>query len=359
MTGGGIKASVIIVNYEGRADLEDCLPSVCNQSIDDYEVILVDNHSDDGSVAYVRDEFPEVRVIVNDENRWYAGGNNDGLAVAGGEYLVMLNPDVEVDYEWLEQLLAPFEDDDVAGTVGLTTSRIVKFDDRSTLNTCGNRAHYTGLGFCRGLDEPVGSYPERETVPAVSGSAFAMRRDVYEAIGGFDETFEMYYEDLDLSWQARLAGYDILYVPESVVYHKYELEIPDWKLFNMERNRYLILLKHLRRETLLRLLPGLLLTELLVWVYAALNGPAGLRKKAASWGWLWANREHVRQLRRETQERRERPDEELVDEMDVGIPLDQFGITGVPHRLLAPVVRAGYAPWHGLAGGREPRSPNS
>lgn len=349
MSSGGVRASVIIVNYEGKADLEDCLPSVCDQRIDDYEIIFVDNGSSDGSVEYVRSEFPEVRILANEENRWYAGGNNDGLAMARGDYLVVLNPDVEVDEAWLEQLLAPFDDDEVDESVGLTTSRIVKFGDRETLNTCGNHAHYTGLGFCRGLDEPVESYSEPERVPAVSGSSFAMRRDVYEAIGGFDETFEMYYEDLDLSWRARLAGYDILYVPESVVYHKYELAIPDWKLFNMERNRYLILLKHLRGSTLLRLLPGLLLTEVLVWLYATISGGAALRMKAASWWWLLLNRASVLESRRKIQALRERPDSELVAAMNVGLPLDQFGVTEVPRRLVSPVVRALYWPWQQLA----------
>jgi GT2 family glycosyltransferase len=353
MPDGSVQASVIIVNYEGKDDLEECLPSVCDQSFDEYEVILVDNDSSDGSVEYVREEFPDVRVLANDENRWYPGGNNDGLAIARGEYLVILNPDVEVAHDWLEALLEPLEDDTVDPSVGLTTSRVVRFDDRTTLNTCGNLAHYTGLGFCRGLDEPVASYPERERVPAVSGSAFAMRRDVYEAIGGFDETFQMYFEDLDLSWRARLAGYEILYVPASIVYHKYDLTIPAWKLFNMERNRYLILLKHLRRSTLLRLLPGLLLTEMLVWVYAALNGVGALRQKAASWWWLWGNRDSIVEKRDETQVLRKRSDAALLAEMTAGLPLEQFGITGSVHRVLSPIVRAAYWPWHRLATWRD------
>lgn len=346
MVVGGIRASIIIVNYDGQEDLEECLPSVCNQSIDDYEVIVVDNDSDDGSVSFVREHFPEVRVVANEENRWYPGGNNDGMERARGEYIVILNPDVEVERDWLEQLLAPFEDNP---QVGATTSRIVKFDDRSKLNTCGNFAHYTGLGFCRGLNESVESQTRRERVPAVSGSAFAIRREVYEEIGGFDELFQMYYEDLDFSWRIRLAGYDILHVPESVVYHKYDLSIPDWKLCNMERNRYLILLKHLRQRTLLRLLPGLLITELLVWLYAALQGPETLRKKAASWLWLWRNRGTVREKRQAVQKVRDRSDRELLADMNVTIPVKQFGISGLPRRALASLVTLGYWPWHRLA----------
>lgn len=345
-----VKASVILVNYNGRDDLATCLPSIQSQSIDAaYEVIVVDNDSDDGSVAFVRDRFPDVRVVENHENRWFSGGNNDGVAVANGRYLVFVNPDAEVDHDWLETLLAPFESANDDRDIGLTTSRIVRADDRTRLNTCGNVAHYTGLGFCRGLDERVDAYAETERVAAVSGCSFAMRRDVYEKIGGFDETFEMYLGDLDLSWRARLAGYDIVYVPESVVYHEYELAVPDWKLFNLERNRYLVLLKHLRAGTLARLLLGLLLTELLVWVYAAWHGGDTLRAKASAWVWLWHNRADVREKRRRIQALRERSDRELLAAMEVALPLDQLGVPGRLRGILDPLVRLAYRPWHRLA----------
>lgn len=341
-----VKASIIVVNYNSRNDLEACLPSVCSQSIDDYEVIVIDNDSTDDSISYVREEFPDVRLIPNAENRWYAGGNNVGLEAARGEYLVILNPDVEVDHEWLEHLLEPFDRD---ATVGLTTSRVVRFDDRSRLNTCGNRAHYTGLGFCRGLNEPVDTYSDKERVPAVSGCAFAIRRDMYEQIGGFDETFEMYLEEMDLSWRARLAGYDIVHVPSSIVYHKYELSVSPQKLFRLERNRYLVLCKHLTVRTLLVLLPSLLLTEVLVWMYAARYGWRGLARKGHAWQWLWANRRAIVAKRQRVQALRERSDRELLAAMDVALPLDQLGVPRRLQGMLDPLVRLAYRPWHRLA----------
>lgn len=351
ITGWGmsVEASVIIVNHNGRDDLATCLPSVLSQSIDvSYEVILVDNDSDDGSVAFVRDRFPDVRVVENDANRWFSGGNNDGLAIANGTYLAFVNPDADVDDDWLETLLAPFESDD-DHDVGLTTSRIVRGDDRTRLNTCGNVAHYTGLGFCRGLDERVDAYPDAEQVGAVSGCSFAMARDVYDAIGGFDETFEMYLEDIDISWRARLAGYDIVYVPESVVYHEYELGVPAWKLFNLERNRYLVLLKHLRTGTLARLLPGLLLTELFVWLFAASRGGDTVLAKASAMKWLWQHRSTVRDKRERVQTLRERTDRELLAGLAVGLPLDQLGVPSGLRPILDPLVRAMYRPWYWLA----------
>jgi GT2 family glycosyltransferase len=339
MSSESVEVSVIIVCYNNEADLGTCLSSVCDQSLDDYEVIVVDNGSTDGSVQYVRDHHPEVRLVENESNRWFTGGNNDGVAAARGEYLAFVNPDVAVEPDWLEELIRPLRDDE---SVGLSTSRIVRYGEPDRLNACGNVAHYTGLGFCRGLDDGPKAYSTQESVPAVSGCSFAVRRSVYEEVGGFDELFEMYYEDLDLSWRVQLAGYDIVTAPESVLYHKYEFSIPEWKLFNMERNRYMILLKHLRRGTLLRLAPGLLLTELLIWAYAAMSGRESLRSKAATWVWIARNREEIGRSRRETQRLRERSDGELLSRLDRTIPVEQFGLPKTVQRICGPLLTVGY-----------------
>jgi Predicted glycosyltransferases len=177
-----------------------------------------------------------------------------------------------------------------------------------------------------------------------------MRREVYRPeSGGFDEHFQMYYEDLDLSWRARLAGYDIVYVPKSVVYHKYNLSLSGQKLFRVERNRYLVLMKHLRVQTLLLLLPALLLTELLVWVWAANSGMKSLRKKANSWMWLVSHRNSINETSRSVQALRERSDQELLADMDVGLPLDQLGVPKPIRPVLDPLIRLVYRPWHWLA----------
>lgn len=342
MGGDHVTASVIIVNYNGMDDLDDCLRSVCGQDYEStYEVIVVDNDSTDGSVGFVRENFPDVRVVENATNRWFTGGVEDGIAAASGEYLVVLNPDVAVDPDWLRALLAPFTEEE---GVGLTTSRIVQFDAPSRLNTCGNSSHYTGLGFCRGLDAPADDYPDREDVPAISGCSFAIPRRVYDDIGGLDESFEMYLEDMDLSWRARLAGYRIVYVPDSVVYHKYDLSLPSWKLRMYERNRYLLLSKHLEYRTLLLLLPGLLLTEVLVWMYALKTG--SVSSKASAWWWLLRHREQVREKRRSVQALRRRSDHQFLSAMTVRLPVEQFDPPAAG--LLRAVSGLAYLPWYYL-----------
>lgn len=319
-------ASVIIVNKDGKQDLIECISSVENQTLEEREVLLVDNSSSDGSVDFVRSDHPDVRVIQNSCNRWYAGGNNDGFEEANGKYLIILNPDVAVEPDWLEKLIQPLEEDGYSKT-GLSTSKILQYDCRDTINTCGNEAHFTGLGFTRGFGEVSSEFMEQESVPAVSGCSFAMSQSVYEQIGGFDESFEFYYEDLDLSWRARLAGYDIVCNPESVVYHKYERPMPSWRYFNMERNRWLILLKHLEFTSLIKLLPALLLTEILILGYATVLGGGHIQNVIKAWKWIYINRELVLAKRNEIQDLRTIKDEELFRELSFKIPLQRFGIS--------------------------------
>lgn len=340
-----VLASVIIVGYNSRSDLPECLSSVCSQTLNNYEVIFVDNNSDDGSVQFVREEFPSVRVVANTQNRWYAGGNNDGFESARGEYLVVLNPDVAVEDDWLERLIIPLKND---SDLALTTSRIVHYHDPGTLNTCGNMAHFTGLGFCRALGEPADSQPTPKKLGAVSGCSFAMRRDLYEKYGGFDELFEHYLEDVDISWRMRIAGYDILYVPDSVVYHKYDFSLAPWKLFNMERNRYLILLKHLRVRTLLAILPGILLTELLIWGYTLLTGRQAVKSKARSWWWLLTHIPAIKEERNQIQQIRRRPDNEILNNTHLSLPLDQLGMPAPVSKFGNRILEQAYRPWYWL-----------
>ncbi|MFC4550038.1 MULTISPECIES: glycosyltransferase family 2 protein [Halorussus] len=333
------KTSVVVVNKDGKDDLQDCLPSLLAQTAEDYEVIVVDNNSDDGSVEYVTEEHPEVRLVVNDANEWYAGGNNIGFAAAKGEFIAVLNPDVVVEEDWLECLVAPLTD----GQAEITTSKVLYYEDPKKVNTCGNLAHYTGLGFCRGLDCQSSAYTEEEVVPSVSGCAFVITRELLDEIGGFDEDFEFYYEDLDLAWRARLAGRDVLFVPSSVVYHKYDRPLPPWRFYNMERNRYLILLKHLQVRTLILLLPSLLLTELLLWGVAALKGFSHVLAKLRAQYWVMNNLGAIQRKRAAVQRLRKRDDAELIGDATPLIPLARFGVPEPLATWLSTLLKALYS----------------
>ncbi len=303
------KASVIIVNTNELHDLTRCLPSVLDQDYGDYEVLVVDNASTDGSVGFIQREYPGVRLIRNADNLGYVGANNVGFEQGTGEYLVVLNPDTQVERDWLRELVLALEGHPAAG---LATSRILMMGDPQRVNACGNEITFAGITVCRGLGQPADAFEHLEVVSAISGAAFAIKRSVLEEIGPFDEAFFMYYEDTDLSLRAALAGYECLYVPTSVVYHDYAFRFSAWKGFLQERNRLFSWLKNFRWGTLIALVPTLALAEILAWGYVLLQGRDHVRSKAQSYAWLIQNRATIVTARRETQARRKINDRDLL-----------------------------------------------
>jgi len=315
------RASVIIVNYNGREHLGGCLSSLLGEDRQDCQVILVDNASTDGSAEYVEQVFPQVLVIRNEANRGFGQGNNLGAQWAKGKYLAFLNPDTVVEPGWLEALIATLEADPQAG---LATSKILLLADPGRINTCGNEMHYTGLTLCRGMGIDRSTFSDLVEVDAVSGAAFVIRKDVFEALGGFDEAFFLYMEDTDLSWRARLAGYKCFYVPQSIVYHDYTLRFGPAKTFYQERNRYLILLKSLRWPTLIVLLPALLLAELVTWGFVLLRERKRLVNKLRAYAWIVAHWGQVMQSRRQVQALRRVRDRDLIARCTYRLAYEQF-----------------------------------
>jgi GT2 family glycosyltransferase len=303
------RASVIIVNYNGREYLEECLRSLLDEDCRHYEVILVDNASTDGSAEYVERIFPEVSVIRNETNQGFGQGSNLGVRRARGTYLAFLNPDTVVEPGWLEVLIAALEADTLAG---LATSKILLLADPERINTCGNEIHCTGLTLCRGMGMGRNAFADLIEVSAVSGAAFAIRREIFESLGGFDEAFFLYMEDTDLSWRARLAGYRCVYVPQSVVHHDYSLRLGVRKTFYQERNRYLMLLKNLRWRTLLVLLPALLLGEVVTWGFVLLRERRHLANKLQAYAWIVKHWAQVMENRQRTQALRKVRDRDLI-----------------------------------------------
>lgn len=284
-----MRASIVVVSYNSAGYLPHCLGSIAAELGSADELIVVDNGSSDGSADLVAERYPWARLLRG-ENTGYAGGNNAGAAVARGEFLVLLNPDTALAPCALEALLAPFA---AHAAVGLTTARIVHMQRPDVVNACGNTVHLTGLTYCRGAGRPAAEFAAQCEVDAVSGAAFAIRRALFEQLGGFDEQFFMYVEDTDLSLRARLAGYSVQYVPGAVVQHDYRMSYSPTKAFYLERNRHLMLLKNLSGATYTRLVPALLLGELITWAFLLLKGPRFWGVKPRAYRWLWTHRADI------------------------------------------------------------------
>jgi GT2 family glycosyltransferase len=209
-------ASVVIVSFNGRAHLERCLEAVLAQRGPSFEVIVVDNGSSDGSVAYLGERFPSVRVVALPVNAGFAAGNNRGAAVAVSSRLVFLNNDTEVESGWLAALVAAA---DTNAHTGLVTSKIVFLHDPSILDSAGDAWTRAGGAFKRGHGRPAAEYAARQPVFGACGASFLIAKRLFDECGGFDEEFFLSHEDVDLSYRVRLRGYGCLYEPASVVRH--------------------------------------------------------------------------------------------------------------------------------------------
>lgn len=212
------RASIIIPHYNGLQHLEICLGSLRRQTCQDFELLLVDNGSSDGSQAYVRAQFPEVRLLELGENRGFTGACNAGFAAATGDILILLNNDTETDPHWLANILDAF---DRHPDVGSIATRMMLFDRRDHFHTAGDFVRLDGTPGNRGVwQKDVGQYDQEETVFSACGGAAAYRRTLLEQIGYLDDSYFFSCEDVDLGWRINLAGWRVLYLPTAIVYHK-------------------------------------------------------------------------------------------------------------------------------------------
>ncbi len=268
--------SVIVLNYNGSAFLHDCLQSVLSSDYPAFELILVDNGSSDQSVALARSYFgkdPRLRIFENSSNQGYSGGNNRGIAISRGQYLVFLNNDTEVTADWLKQLVSVIAADP---SVGACQSKLLLSDSRNRLDEAG--ANLTPMGFLyheRFHDIDDSRKDSLTEILSVKGACFIVRREIVDSIGGFDENM-IYSEDTELCWRIWLAGYRVLFVPRSVVYHYAGITFSKSRSrrsirlgsYFGTRNRILCLITCLEGKSLISILPvqAFLNSFLVVWL---------------------------------------------------------------------------------------------
>jgi hypothetical protein len=207
--------SVIIVNYNGKKFLSDCLNSIFHQTYFPFEVIMVDNASHDGSVEYVQQNFPDVKMFTQSTNLGFAGGTNAGIRQAEGEFILTLNNDTILTPDFIDELAKPMVSDPF---VGMCASKMIFPDGR--INSTAICISRSGAAWDRGMGEPDhGQYDVVEEVFGACAGAALYRRIMLDEIGLFDEDFFLYMEDVDLAFRARLSGWKCMYVPSARVIH--------------------------------------------------------------------------------------------------------------------------------------------
>jgi GT2 family glycosyltransferase len=252
------KVAVLVLNYNGKHHLDECLRSLRIQNYGNYEVYVVDNGSVDGSVEYVRESFPWVKIIAFDENFGFSKAYNKAVRMLDFELIAFLNNDTKVKEDWLKELVLCLVEDESVATVG---SKMLLYGSPKLLNHAGTKITLIGGGLSLGaFEQDSERYNAKQIAGAVCGGAMLVRKKYFLEIGGFDEDFFAYFEDVDLCWRAWLYGFKVMYCPASVVQHKlggsFGKKNPS-KTFLGVRNRLMTIFKNFG---IINMLKGLLLS---------------------------------------------------------------------------------------------------
>lgn len=214
------KLAVIIPNWNGREFLQDCLVSLYNQTYPDFEVILVDNGSADGSVVFTEKNFPKVNIIKLKKNYGFAKAINEGVKISLSEYVVFLNNDTSVDKNWLKNLVACAQKHPEVISVN---SKLLNFYDRKIIDGVGILMNEVGQARSIGWQELDQGQFEKETyIFGSTGGASLFRRKEFLNLGGFEESYFMYYEEVDFAFRSEFQGYRSIYCPKALVFHKHK-----------------------------------------------------------------------------------------------------------------------------------------
>ena len=217
-----VDVSVLVLGYNNLVYLDDCFSSILAQEGPSFEVLYIDNASADGSADYVREHFPRVKICQNSSNAGYAGGNNFGAKSARGEYLLIVNPDVHANAGWLPSLVGFAQERKLLGEEVIACSKVLLASEPGTINSLGLFMSSAGFSGSVGDGEKSEKYADEMEMFAPTGCSFLISRETFEKLGGFDESFFMYDEDLDLGWRAANRGIKTWMVPESTILHKYK-----------------------------------------------------------------------------------------------------------------------------------------
>ncbi len=299
------KVTVVIVNWNGERFLDHCLSALLAQTVAPHELIVVDNASSDASLDIVR-RFSSVRLLAQNENLGFARGNNLAIEAASAEsqWIALLNPDAFVEPRWLEALLVAAQENSDAAFFG---SKLVTAADTAVLDGAGDAYHVSGLVWRMGHGAPVSSFlePVREVFSPCAAAAM-YRRSALLDVGGFDEDYFCYSEDVDLGFRLRLASYRCLYVPSSVAQHVGSGttggQHSDFAVYHGHRNLVWTFVKNMPGVSFWLLLPLHVALNLVSIIWFALRGQGAVilrAKRDALLGLpkMWRKRQQIQKNR--------------------------------------------------------------
>ncbi len=268
------KVSIIIVNWNGIFHLRKCLPGLNKINYPNFEIIVVDNASTDGSIEYIKKNYPKIKIIVNKKNLGFAGGNNVGYKKTTGDYILFLNNDTTVTNNFVTKLVNKIgEDSRYAGV----QAKILSMDNNNRLDSVGAFLTNTGFLYHYGYYQlNKKSYDKIKLLYTAKGACMLFRRAVIESVGLFDGDFFAYFEETDFCHRVWLAGYTIGYAPEAIIYHKIGGTSNNMNnafiQFHSFKNRINSYIKNLGPIELIKILPlHLLLCEIAAIIFIIRN----------------------------------------------------------------------------------------
>lgn len=258
------RVSIIVLNWNGRHLLVECLSALRAQTLSDFEMIVVDNGSQDGSLEWLGANAPDVQVIRNDTNLGFATANNQGIRVARAPLIAVLNNDALPEPDWLQVLV------DVAAReagVGMFASRILLREPAGTIDSLGIEVDRAGMAWNRAWGRCAADRLAEQPIEVFgpSGAAAVYRREMLDQVGLFDDEFFIYYEDVDLAWRAQWAGWRCLYVPQAIVLHAHSATTQRGSPFKrrlLSRNKWWTIAKNYPFDRLWPYVPMMLAIDL-------------------------------------------------------------------------------------------------
>ncbi len=209
--------SIVIPNWNGKHFLADCLDSIRKQTHKSIETIIIDNGSHDGSVEFLKTNYPEVKLITYEVNTGFAPAVNAGIKAATGHYIALLNNDTIIEPLWVEELVKGLDEHPEVGSVGC---KMLAYDDQTILDGVGDGYRRGGLpGRIGHREKDEGRFDKQRYILGACGGAAMYRRELFDNVGYFDDDYFAYLEDVDLGLRAQSAGYKCLYIPTAIVYH--------------------------------------------------------------------------------------------------------------------------------------------
>jgi GT2 family glycosyltransferase len=291
--------SIIITNYNGGDLLLKCLESVYNSNYVNYEIILVDNASDDNSHLNAHKKFTEIKLVSNNKNLG-AVGRNSGIKIAKGEFIVLLDNDTKVNPNWLDEFLKNYE----THGYGMYQAKLLLMDEPKKINSAGCMINIFGFSFARGTGEiDIGQYDQMYEINFPATACAFIPKKIFDEVGLFDEKFFAYLDDTDFGWRAMKQGIKSFFAPSVIVYHKWS-STTKWsplKYYLLERNRLICINTLFSKKTILKLRPFLKFIDFGVTKIYKKNGMLEEKKRADEF--IEDNKEYLERKNIESQKK--------------------------------------------------------